>query len=384
MKTTVAIVVNEASFFISHRLPIAKAAAQAGYDVSVWCPPSSESAQLEEAGLKHRPTVGYRGKAGVFRELKSLFNLLVSVVRQRPDVLHLVTSKPILFGGIAARIARVPALVAISGLGFVFGGEGEKESLTRSLVIALYRFALGNPRSVVIFQNTSDHTLFRQYRIGSNDRSVTIRGSGADLSAFEPQRWDSKVTTFVLPARMLAEKGVRDFVAAARLVQDRGYAAAFILQGDPDTGNPTAISEAQLLEWHRSGVVQWNRHSSAIGKVLSATDVVVLPSYYREGLPKTLIDAAAAGRPAITTDWPGCRDAILPGETGLLCRIRDPEDLASKMIWYLDHPDEIKRMGKQARAFAEREFDIRSVVKSHLELYERLALMNDPKLKVAA
>lgn len=373
MSGSVAIVVNEASFFLSHRLAIAQGAIDEGYGVSIWCPTSPATARFPSLGLQHRPMRGYRGRAGVLQELGSITDLLVLAIRFRPSLMHLVTSKPILFGGIIARFLRIPVLVAVSGLGFVFGGDGPSQRrLIRSLVVAMYRFVLKNPRSIVIFQNDDDRDLFAGLGIGSAARSVMIEGSGTDLDGFYPDHREGDQKTFILPARLLAEKGVRDFVEAARIVRERGFEARFILQGDPDSGNPTAVSVSELHGWETEGIIAWNRYTDEIGRVLSEADIVVLPSYYREGLPKTLIDAAAAGRAAITTDWPGCRDAIVVGKTGLLCRPRDPTDLAEKMIWFLENPDCIISMGKNARDHAERNFDIGMVVRRHLELYRAL------------
>lgn len=376
MSGNVAIVVNEASFFLSHRLAIAQGAIREGYGVSIWCPTSPASARFHSLGLRHRPMRGFRGKAGVLQELSSIADLLVLAIRFRPNLMHLVTSKPILFGGIIARFLRIPVIVAVSGLGFVFGGDDPQRRIIRSLVVTMYRFALRNPRSIVIFQNDDDRELFLRLGIGSAARSVVIKGSGTDLNGFNPDRREGGQKTFILPARLLAEKGVRDFVAAARIVRERGFEARFILQGDPDPGNPTAVAASELHEWEAEGVIAWNRYTDEIGRALSEADIVVLPSYYREGLPKTLIDAAAAGRAAITTDWPGCRDAIVVGKTGLLCRPRDPVDLAEKMIWFLENPDSIISMGRNAREHAERNFDIAMVVMRHLELYRVLLGQN--------
>lgn len=372
MSRTIAIVVNEASFFLSHRLPIAQAAVSEGYNVSIWCPPSVESSRLEKFGLCHTSMRGFRGRAGLLRELSSFAHLFYLAIRHRPDLLHLVTSKPILFGGIVARVLRIPALVAVSGLGFVFSGEGRYQRIVRYFVVGAYRFALKNPRSIVIFQNADDKDRFARLGIGSADRAVMIKGSGTDLSAFNPDPQKDEVKTFMLPARLLVEKGVQDFVAAARILRERGYKARFILQGNPDAGNPSAIKESELRGWNAEGVIIWRPYSEQVGLILSKADVVVLPSYYREGLPKTLIDAAAAGRASITTDWPGCRDAIVAGKTGLLCKPRNPKDLAEKMIWFLENPDKIVSMGQNARKHAERNFNVGTVSSRHLDLYREL------------
>lgn len=365
-----AIIVNDAAFFLSHRLPIAIGAQRAGFGVTIWCPDDAACQTIRDAGFAHRNIRMRRGNAGPFAELGSFASLFAALAAARPDVVHLVTSKPVIYGGVSARLAKIPAVAAISGLGHVFTDQS-KGSLLRALVISLYRFALAHRRSLIIFQNADDRRIFEKNRISAPEHSIMIKGSGTDLARFDPKPSRNERVQFILPARMLVEKGVCDFVAAARIVRAAGHDARFVLLGDPDPGNPTSVGRQQLEQWTQEGIVEWRAHTNNISAALTASDVVVLPSY-REGLPKTLIDAAAAGRAVITSDVPGCRDAIVAGETGLLCRARDPADLAEKMVWMIDHPDRRMAMGKAGRRFAEQHFAIEAVVERHLEIYRRL------------
>nr|WP_166177841.1 glycosyltransferase family 4 protein [Altererythrobacter segetis] len=360
--------VNEGSFFVSHRLPIARAAKDAGYDVLVACPDSAATERIERAGLRHVPIRGYRGLAGVIRELAALLAVMRLLRRERPDLVHLITAKPILFGGIAARLAAIPVVAAISGMGYAFTGPEDRVPRLKRVLLAGYRAALHRPKAYAIFQNDADRSFFRQQNICWPGRDLLIPGSGVDLDLFDPKPPPQRRPRVVLPARMLRDKGVFEFVEAARLLREQGYEADFCLQGSPDGGNPTTIPEETLRDWDRSGVIRWNGHSDNVPGFLELADIVVLPSY-REGLPKTLIDAAAAGRPTVTTDLPGCRAAILPEQTGLLCAAADARDLAEKIAMLLDDPVRRLEMGRKGRAFAEQRFDIRTIVAQHLDVY---------------
>lgn len=365
-----AIIVNDARFFLSHRLPIGVAALEAGFDVTIWCPDHPACQAIRDAGLTHRPTRIHRGNAGPLREMTSFASLAAALVLNGPRIVHLVTSKPVIYGGLLARLARIPTVAAISGLGHIFT-DHSNGSLLRSLVISLYRFALAHRRAVVIFQNGDDQRMFERHQISKSGESIIINGSGTDLSCFNATPSGNVTPRFILPSRMLIEKGVSEFVAAAGIVRSAGYDAEFILIGDPDFGNPTSIDWGQLEQWAAEGVIAWRPHTTAIADELFASDVVVLPSY-REGLPKTLIDAAAAGRAVITTNVPGCRDAIIAEETGLLCEPRDPAGLAEKMITMIENPDRRIEMGQAGRRWAEQRFDVRLVIERHLEIYRHL------------
>jgi glycosyltransferase involved in cell wall biosynthesis len=222
----------------------------------------------------------------------------------------------------------------------------------------------------VIFQNPHNREIFERAAIVGR-RAVTIRGSGADLALFDPSPCINEEPVVALPARMLWTKGVGEFVEAAKILRASGVRARFMLAGDTDAGNPASIEAAQLRSWDESGAVEWIGYRTDIAAFLREIDLVVLPSYL-EGLPKTIIDAAAAGRATVTTDVPGCRDAIVDQETGLLVRVRDSGDLAEKIAVLLHDTERRRAMGRAARDFAEREFAIERIVDQHLDSYARL------------
>lgn len=367
-------VVNNPAFFMSHRLPVAQAAQRAGYDVHVATMDGPTVADIVALGMTHHVIPMTRSGKRPLQELGTLLALLRLFRRLRPRVVHLVTIKPVLYGGIAARLARVPGMVAaISGLGFVFLSNSLKMRLVRSVVARLYRLALGHPNSRVIFQNASDRDLLKSLGAVRDEQVVLIRGAGVDLDlcqALPEPAAPPVVATMV--ARLLRDKGVWEFVEAARLLRARGVPVNMRLVGGVDAGNPTSATPAEVEAWQREGCVEALGERSDVPQLYAASHIAVLPSY-REGLPKSLIEAAACGRAVVTTDVPGCRDAIDPDKTGLLVPVRDPQALADAIARLVDDAALRHSMGVAGRALAEREFNIERVARIHVELYDTLS-----------
>lgn len=369
MRERLLYIVNDAGFFCSHRLPIAIAAQAEGYDVAVACPRDARAHRIEEAGLRHIDLPLGRGKIGPLGELKALRALDGVFAGFRPGLAHLITSKPIIYGGLVSRRRRVPAVAAVSGLGHVFIDEGAKARLLRRIALLGYRAAMNRPGLFPIFQNRDNLALFREAG-ALREEPTLIRGSGTDLAQFDPTPAGNAVPRLILPARMLYAKGVAEFVEAARLLRADGVEAEFVLAGDPDPANPASIPEAQLRAWDAEGVVLWEGYRADIGAALKEADIVVLPSH-NEGFPKTLVDAAAAGRAVVTNDVTGCRDAIVPGETGLLVTPRDPRSLALGMRELIEDEAKRRAFGVAGRRLAEQHYTIETIVAQHLALYRK-------------
>ncbi len=367
-------VVNNPAFFMSHRVPLAQAAQRAGYDVHVATMDGPAVADIEALGMTHHAIPMTRSGKHPLQELGTLLALVRLFRRVRPDVVHLVTIKPVLYGGIAARLARVPGMVAaISGLGFVFLSDTLKMRLVRSVVARLYRIALGHPNSRVIFQNANDRDLLKSLGAVRDGQVVMIRGAGVDLDAYralpEPAAPPVVVT---MVARLLRDKGVQEFVQAAGMLRQRGVPVTMQLVGGVDAGNPASATQDEVEAWQRDGAVQALGERSDVPELYAASHIAVLPSY-REGLPKSLIEAAACARAVVTTDVPGCRDAIEPGETGLLVPVRDAQALADAIARLAEDATLRQAMGKAGRALAEREFNIDQVARIHVALYDTLS-----------
>lgn len=361
-------IVNVDWFFLSHRLAIAIGAQRAGYAVHIACSTTGREGQLIAEGLQVHPLELARGESGILSALRSGWDMFRIIRAVKPDIVHLVTVKPVLLGGIAARMARVPKVVAaISGLGYLFIAQGPAARLRRFFVGVLYRLALGGRNVRVIFQNMDDRALISNLA-GLNARQTRlIRGSGVDLERFQRRPLPTGPFVAVFAARLLVDKGIREFAEAARLVRSHGLNARFLVAGDRDPDNPACLSEAELTALKAEGDVELLGALKDMPDLFARAHVVVLPSY-REGMPLVLLEAAAAGRAVITTDVPGCRSAI-EADTGILVPVRNATALAEALLLLATDPARCEEMGRRGRTLAEKAFGIEGVVAAHLDLY---------------
>lgn len=366
------IVVNDPIYFLSHRLPIAEAARDKGYVVHVASIAGPSVEKIKALGFEYHELPLNRGGVNPFGELYSLYAFWRLLQKMRPDILHLVTTKPVLYGGIAARFSPVKGVVAaIAGLGSVFVANGFKYSLIRMIVRRMYRLALGKNNLRAIFQNPDDRDSLVRLGALTTDKTVLIRGSGVQLSNYVVRPEPSGMAVVTFAGRLLRDKGVGEFVRAAKLLKVRGVEAVFQLVGDADPGNPSSLTTTELARLRHENDVTLMGYRDDIPDIFASSNLVVLPSY-REGLPKALIEAAACGRAVVTTDVPGCRDAIEPDVTGLLVPVRDHVALANAMEVLIDDPVLRERMGRKGRELAESEFAIETVIQAHLDVYDAL------------
>lgn len=370
-------VVNDPGFFLSHRLPLAEAARKEGFNVQIatmGCDTAVE--KIERLGFTHYTLPLSRSGRNPLKEFATFFSLWRLFRHLRPDLVHLVTIKPVLYGGIAARVVKVPGVIsAISGLGFLFVKRaGLWGHLFRYAVLFLYRLSMGHPNQRVIFQNLTDMSTLVDAGEVSKDKTRLIRGSGVDLRDFPVIPEPDGIPVVVMASRLLKDKGVYEFVEAARILQSRGVNARFQLIGDPDPGNPESITAESIQAWREEGIVECPGFRTDIPDLFSQAHIITLASYYGEGLPKVLIEAAACGRAVITTDMPGCRDAIEPDVTGLLVPVRDAKALADAIQRLIEDADLRRCMGREGRLLAEKEFSIEKVVQAHLNIYRELTV----------
>ena len=373
LKKRLLFIVNADWFFLSHRLPIAIEAMNQGYEVHIATTITNGLDELKKNGLIVHPLKLHRSRSGmllIISEFKEILGVIRLVV---PSIVHLVTIKPVLLGGIASRLLNIPSVVyAVSGLGYTFLKKGVLAFFIRKIIIYLYRLAFRHKNKCIIFQNNDDQLKLSKISLLSSNEVELINGSGVDLSIFTQQPFDSGVPIIILAARLLKDKGVREFVEAAKLVNNNNNRARFILVGEPDFHNPASIQQHELDHWKSEEIVELWGHREDMDKVISLSTIVVLPSY-REGFPKILIEAAACGRPVVTTDVPGCRDAIEKDITGIIVPVRDYIELAKKIGFLLDNPILCKKMGNAGRVRAEEIFDINKVVKKHIKIYDDLS-----------
>lgn len=364
-------VVNDPAFFLSHRLNIARAARDEGWEVHVATPAGPAVAEIEAEGFRHHAVAMSRSGGSPLAESWTLWALFRLFRRVRPTLVHAVTIKPVLYSGFVAPFAGVPALVqAVSGLGHVFIATGLGPALRRFLTLIAYRIAFRHPRSRVIFQNPDDRRALR--RALRKGQVVLIAGSGVDPDEYAPSPEPGGEPVVVLASRMLWAKGVGEFVAAARRLRERGVRARFVLVGDTDAGNPATVPEAQLTAWTKSGVVEWQGRREDIPAVFAGAHIVCLPSY-REGLPRVLIEAASCARAIVATDVPGCREIVEDGVNGLLVAPRDAESLADALSALLDDPTRRAQMGRRGRERVLSGFTSAQVVEQTLAIYRDLA-----------
>jgi glycosyltransferase involved in cell wall biosynthesis len=363
-------VVNACWFFVSHRLPLARAAQRQGFTVHVAASPDETAAQLEAAGIHFHPVPFSRKGRHPLRELRTFLQVVALYRRIRPDLVHHVTIKPIVYGGLAARIARIPAVVsAVAGLGYTFLARGRAASLLRQLVWFGYRKGLSHANQTVIFQNDDDRREFLARGVVTPAETALIRGSGVDPEVFSPGERPAGPPVVVLPARLLWDKGVGEFVEAAAILKARGVDARFVLVGEPDPHNPASVSDADLAAWSRSGAVEaWGR-SDDMPAVLRKAHIACLPSY-REGLPRALLEAAASALPIVTTDVPGCREVVRDGYNGYLVPPRQAAALADALEKLIRAPAaEREQMGRRGRGLVLEQFTLDHVVRETLKLY---------------
>ena len=372
-KERILFIANRAEFFFSHRMPVAHAAQKKGYEVHVATPKDPYVPDLKAHGLIWHE-LELEGKSlNPFQELRTLVHLIQLYRKVQPVLVHHIAFKGVLHGSIAARLARVPNVVnAFTGLGHLFSANGPKIRLVRWLVLQALRFGFGHPRSRTIFQNPDNIDEFTERGVLDRAQVRLIKGSGVDVDIFEPAPQPPDPPTVILASRLVWDKGVGEFVEAARLLEQEGIEARFALVGKSDPLNPNAVPEEQLDAWDEEGVVEWWGFQEDMPSVFASTHIVCLPSYYREGVPKVLIEAAACERPIVTTDMPGCREIVHDDENGLLVPPRDSTALAGALREVIADRERRTSMGKRGRQIVKDEFSLERVVRDTMAVYDEL------------
>jgi len=337
---------------------------------------------IEQEGFRFVPLHLARRSANPWREAKSAWELFHLYRRERPDLVHHITIKPVLYGSIAA-LGRSDLRVinALTGLGYLVSSSSLKTRLLRWLIWNVFRFLLTRPNHSVLLQNHDDEQLLAS-RLGiSPEKIIVIRGSGVDASLFRPTSEPQGTPTVVLASRMLWIKGVGEFVEAATVLRSKGVQGRFVLVGDTDLSNPSSIPRQQLLDWHNSGNVEWWGHQEDMPGIFQQANLVCLPSRGGEGVPKTLIEAAASGRAIVATDVPGCRDIVRQGVNGFLVPPRNANALAQAIETLIRDRELRLLMAARGRQIALDEFTQEIVVQQTLGLYRELSA--PPALRAA-
>jgi len=361
--------VTEDWFVCSHWLPLIEGAKNAGYEVVVVTRTNKYAEKIMQHGARVIPFEISRRGSNPFLEFATLLRLLRIYREERPDIVHHVAMKPMLYGSLVAQLMRVPHTVNwVAGMGWLFVSNNWRAKILQTVI----RRALGAllRRTSVIVENKDDQAIITSIGVAAS-YVYLVRGAGVDTSLYTPSPELDGVPLVVLPARMLWDKGVGEFVNAARQLQLRGVKARFALVGDPDTGNPASVPEHQLIAWQNEGVVEWWGRREDMPQVLAQSHIVCLPSY-REGLPKALLEAASCGRPIVTTDVPGCREVVHDGDNGLLVEARNAKALADALAKLLANPELRQQMGLRGRTRVLSKFSQEMIVAQVLALYRKL------------
>jgi glycosyltransferase involved in cell wall biosynthesis len=365
-------VVTEDWYFVSHRLELAIAARQAGYDVVVATRVDRHGQRITDAGLKLRPVAFNRGGLNPLRDLRTLMQLVVLYRREAPDIVHHVALKPVIYGSLAARLVRTRGVVnALGGLGYVFSSAGLRAKMLRWIVKPLLKLALGGRNTRLIVQNGDDWKRIVRGGLADAQSVHLIRGAGVDPNAYRQAIVASEMPLVILPARLLREKGVGEFVEAARLLRAQGIKARFALVGKPDLANPASVSQPEIDAWVGEGVEFWGWQED-MPSVFAQAQIVCLPTYYGEGLPKSLLEAAASGCAIVTTDIPGCRELVQHGVTGWLVPVRDVSALANALRQAIEQPSLREQYGNSARASIAANFSMSRVAEETIAVYDQL------------
>jgi len=365
-KTRIMISVNSSWNIVNFRTGIIRALKAKGYDVIVAAPQDEYSDRIREFGCKYLPiSINSHGKYPV-EDLKLLHQFYRVFRQESPSLFMGYTAKPNIFGSLAAHALGIPVINNIAGLGSAFSQKGWLPSTVKQL----YRFAIRGSHKI-FFQNSDDFRLFVEERLVSPNRCEILPGSGVDLQLFQPSQESEQNDAgdhlkFVLVGRLLWEKGIGEYVEAAKLIKSEFPQVEFQLLGPVDESNPASIPRSVLDKWVAEGTIRYLGSVDDVRPIIRAADCVVLPSYYREGTPRSLLEAAAMGRPIVTTDWVGCRDVVEHGRNGYLCQTRSVEDLAHKLRQMIElSPMTRAAMGNYSRDKIAREFDEQIVIRRY-------------------
>jgi glycosyltransferase involved in cell wall biosynthesis len=366
-------VVAEDWYFWSHRRPIAMAALQNGYDVFVATRVCDCGEKIVEAGFRLIPLRLNRSSYSLFHEFRTVSELRRIYRREKPDIVHHIALKPILYGSMAALgNRRMQVINAFAGLGYLVSSPSFKARALKRMLWKVFRFLLNRPNSFLLLQNREDRDLLVAEVGVPQEKTTIIRGSGVDVNEFQATAEAPGAPIVLLSSRMLWIKGISDFVEAAKLLYAKGVHARFVLAGDTDPGSPGAIPREKLLEWQNAGPVEWWGHQQSMSRMLQRAAIVCLPSHGGEGVPKALIEAAASERAIVATDVPGCRDIVRHGANGLLVPPKNPAALADAIAQLLKDAPLRAEMGRHGREIVVNEFSEEKVVQETLSLYRQL------------
>lgn len=372
--------VTEDWAFLKHRTMIAHEARLRGCEVHVASPPGEHARAIAASGFLFHPIYVSRSSVSPLYDMRTLWDLVQLYKAIKPNLVHHIALKPIAYGTAAARMTGVEAVVnGVVGLGYAFSGDGVKRSALRMASHVMFATSMYGSRVRALFQNNDDLNYFAAHRLAPRKNCRIVRGSGVDVLRYQYSQEPTGVPIVLVATRLLWDKGIAEVVEAARILRARRITCRMVLAGMVDRDNPACVPESQLQAWQREGVVEWIGYCDDMPSLHARSHISCLPSY-REGLPLSLLEAAASGRPVVTTDAPGCREAVMHEQTGLLVPVADAKALADALERLIGSPDERSRMGKQARSFAVEHFSVQKMAQETFAVYDELlgsALANE-------
>lgn len=373
MKKHVFIIVNDDSFFLSHRLRIALQAISEGWRVSVVGKDTGQSDKIKSLGIGFISSPIAPTGRNLLKEI-GFYKFLVKLLNNSPDsLIHLVGLKNILWGSLAAKhLKKKKVIYSVSGLGYLFGEKSSK--VIKSLLLKILKYSMKGTSRFTIFQNKEDKQLFLESGICRDDNSILIKGSGVDLEKFSPvsNKNSSQKIRIIYAGRMLKEKGVEDVGEAAHILKDNYKDKIEFLLCGPVSDNPSSLTEVDLNNLQDGTYIQWIGYREDINDLMSKSDIMCYPSYYREGVPKVLLEASACGLPLVTTDSIGCRDTVIDGKNGILVPVHNRVALAQALEKLILNPELRRKMGKRSREMAEKDYNVEDVAKKHVQLYNQV------------
>jgi glycosyltransferase involved in cell wall biosynthesis len=366
------VVANTDWYIYNYRLALASKLRESGWEVVLVSPPGRYLPRIKARGYRWIPICLNRRGVLPYQEVRSILELARLYDQEEPDLVHHFTLKPVLYGSIAARWRGCGAIVnSVAGLGYLFQSRSLWMRIIRTTIAPLFRYALAGSEVRVIFENEEDRSFFIRRGFVSDWKTRVIQGVGVDLERFRPAMEPAGEIRILMASRLLWDKGVREFVEAARLVEKRRPSVRFILVGEPDAGNPSSIEEGVIRAWVEEGLLEWWGHRQDMPDVYHQAHIIVLPSY-SEGVPTVLMEASASGRPVIASNIPGCKAVVREGETGILVPVRDAETLAHAMEVLIENCQLRREMGLKGRKLMERQFDQKMMNTRTMGVYEQL------------
>uniref|UniRef100_UPI004055F9B6 glycosyltransferase family 4 protein n=1 Tax=Candidatus Electrothrix sp. TaxID=2170559 RepID=UPI004055F9B6 len=363
-------------YLYNFRLGLARFLCEQGAEVVMMSPPGEYGARIKAEGFRWLPLPMNRRSLNPFREFQLLRYICSIYRKEQPDVVHNFTIKSVVYGALAAQAVGIKKRIhAVTGLGHIFISQSLRARILRPLVKGLLRLALQGKESRLILQNSDDRDLFLQHKLVRPERISIIQGSGVDTRLFVPVKKEREGKFRVLlAARLLWEKGIREYVETAQLLTPRADEIEFFLAGAADPGNPSAVPEQEIKKWQNNGLVTVLGHVENMQELMSKVDLMVLPSW-REGTPRGLLEAAAMGLPIITTDAPGCREVVEHEKNGFLVPIHNASALAENIAYLLDHPEKCVQFGRAGRKKVQKEFAQEIVFHQTWKIYRSLGIM---------